>query len=125
MGFKVICEFNDDEEDIPITRRELAKKIGCHFNTLRKDELLIKQWIPDASEYYRSKDPERLESVSLDAYLIWLILQVRNLRKKGYNTDAVARELFFDNPDKYSKQGFEYYAYQQSFNSKARSAEAA
>ncbi len=125
MGFKVICEIDDSEDDVPITRRELAKKIGCHFNTLRQDELLIKQWVNDAADYYRSSNLNKLESVPLDAYLVWLILQVRNLRKKGCCTDAVAKELFFTNPDKYSKQGFENYVYQQSFDRQARSAEAA
>jgi hypothetical protein len=125
VGFQVIWEFNDDEEDVPISRRELAKKIGCHFNTLRQDELLIKQWVNDAADYYRSNNPKKLESVPLDAYLVWLILQVRSLRKKGYSTDAVTKELFIDNPDKYSKQGFEYYVYQQSFNRQTRSTQAA
>lgn len=125
MVFKVICEIDDSEDNTPISCRELAKKIGCHFNTIRQDQLLIKQWVNDAAEYYRFNNPNKLESVALDAYLVWLILQVRNLRKKGYSTDAVVKELFFTNPDKYSKQGFEYYVEQQSFNSKARSAEAA
>lgn len=120
MGFVITYEV-DDSTDRQLSRRELAKLLGCHFNTLRKDELLIKTWVTDAAKYYRSDDPNKLESIELTPYLIWLLVQVRNLRNKGYGTDAIARRLFFDQPDHYSEKGFKAYV-EQSQNRKARSA---
>lgn len=122
MGFTITYEL-DETPDRKITRRKLAKLLGCHYNTIRKDELLIKQWVPDAGKYYYSDNPSKLEATELTPYLIWLLVQVRNLKTKGYSTKSIARLLFIEKPGQYSQKAFDAYVYHQ--NRKNRSATAA
>ena len=123
MGFVITYELDDDAQNRKLTRRELARLLGCHYNTLRQDELLIKQWVPDAGKYYYSDNPSKLEATELTPYLIWLLVQIRNLKSKGYSTKSVARRLFIERPEQYSEKGFNAYVHHQ--NRKTRSASAA
>ncbi|GEM_PF-6391970 len=122
MGFTITYEL-DETPDRKLTRRELSRLLGCHYNTLRDDELLIKQWVPDAGKYYYSDNPAKLEAVELTPYLIWLLVQVRNFKTKGYTSKSIARLLFIEKPEQFSEKGFNAYVYHQ--NRKTRSATAA
>lgn len=113
---KMVITYEPDDEALPNrlpTRKELAQQLGCHYNTLRNDELLIKQCVDDAQKYYHNPDPQKLEAVELNLYLIWLLIQVRDLRKQGKSKDSVAFELFQES-DKYSEKGYQEYVKRQS-----------
>ena len=120
MGLHIAVWY--EPEEVPtISRRQLAKEMKVHFNTLRKDELLIKQWIPDAAKYYRDVASNKLEGVPLNPYLIWLLYKIRMLRKSKAVADT---EIYvFQNPQEFTSK--EFVNYVEANARKVRSIEAA
>jgi hypothetical protein len=117
MQLVVTIEPSDQPQQKPITRKELAQKLKCHINSIRNDELLIKQWVDDAQAYYCNQE-ERLEGVELSPYLVWLLLMVRSLRKK-FRTEKGLYKYVFQNQSLFSEVAFNDYIQQQQ-NKQAR-----
>ncbi len=114
MGFIITFEAVPDDDPqirrLP-TRKELAQKLGCHFNTLRADELAIKEWVDDAKKYYTNPNPKKLEGVELNPYLIWLLLKARGICNRD-GRKKLAPTLF-QNPEHFTEKAFEDYVLQQ------------
>jgi hypothetical protein len=111
MHIVVTIEPSDEPSQKPITRKQLAQKLKCHINSIRNDELLIKQWVDDAQAYYCNQEG-KLEGIELSPYLIWLLLKVRSLRKK-YRTEKGLEKHIFQNQQLFSETAFNEYIEQQ------------
>ncbi|NMG09762.1 hypothetical protein, partial [Brasilonema sp. UFV-L1] len=98
LKFSIVFEDDDSSTGKQLTRQNLAKDLGIHFNTLRKYELLLKEVgdFVDAENLPYQSDKPKLEGVELTPYLAWLLVKVHNLRSQAASFEQIKNHIFMN-----------------------------